>query len=285
MTDDSFPARLAALRDRLSPAEARVAGWLAENRETMLFAPAAEIARGAATSDATVVRTARKLGYGGLEALRRAMAAELRRDLTLADRMARDLADVPRENALAVSTAALREALAAIDALGAEDIRRATEAMAAARRIHVFGIGPSGFIAGYFAAQLARLGLDARAVTRTGLQFADDLVGIGTGDMVVALAYDRAYPEIRALFDRAEELELASVLVTAQGPVLPDSRAGLVLRVPRGRPGGVGLHAGTVALLEGLLMVLSAADPDRARAALEAVNAWRSALAGGGMEL
>lgn len=285
MSEPTISARIATLAARASPVEARVLDWLARNRETALHASAARIAAEVGTSDATVIRTARKLGYDGLDALRAALAEDLRRDLSLTDRMASDVARAAAGTPLAVATEALRASLDAIERLDAGQIRQVADEIGAARRVHVFGIGPSGFMAGYMAAQLVRLGVDARPLMRTGLQFADDLVGIGAGDAVLALAYDRPYPEVRALFDRTEVLGLYTVLVTSAGTRLPDARARVTLRVPRGRAEGFGMHAGTLALLEGLLIAVSAADPERAAAALDALNAARRAITGRGMNL
>lgn len=285
MSKATFSDRISTLDAAVSPAESRLIDWFARNRETALHASAAEIAEAAGTSDATVIRTARKLGYAGLADLRHALAEDLRRDLTLADRMASELAQPGTVPGLQTSAQALRASLDAIEALEDAVVSDIVRSITTARRIHVFGIGPSGFIAGYFAAQLGRLDFDARALSRTGLQFADDLVGVGAGDAVVALAYDRPYPEVRALFDRASRLNLRSLLITSNGPRLPDPRASILVRVPRGRTGGFGLHAGTLALLEGLLVAISATEPDRTKAALDDLNAAREALSGSGMGL
>ena len=285
MNEMRFSERISDFTGKATRVEARVLAYLAANRETALHASAAQIAAAVGTSDATVIRTARKLGYDTLDALRRALADDLRRDLTLTERMANEVARARGRSPLSGAAAALRGSLDAIEALDPAQVAQVVEGFGAARRVHVFGIGPSGFIAGYFAAQLARLGVDARALTRTGLQFADDLVGLAAGDMVVALAYDRPYPEVRALFDRVGELGLTSVLLTATGGRLPDARATLTLRVPRGRPEGFGMHAGTLALIEGLLIALSVAEPARTRAALEALNHARQAVSGDGMDI
>ncbi|TYO84718.1 MurR/RpiR family transcriptional regulator [Oceanicella actignis] len=285
MPNPPLSARIAAFAPKASPAEARVLDWLAEHRETALHASAARIAAEAGTSDATVIRTARKLGFGGLDALRTALAEDLRRDLSLTDRMAGEVVRANARAPLAGAVNALRAALDAIERIDAAQIRQVAEQIVAARRVHAFGIGPSGFVAGYMAAQLARLGIDARALTSSGLQFADDLVGVARGDVVLALAHDRLYPEVRALFDRTQALGLFSVLVTSAGDRLPDDRARVTLRAPRGRARGFGMHAGTLALLEGLLIAVAAAAPERAVAALDALNAARRSISGGGMDL
>src|SRR5207244_11297047 len=62
--------RIAALHDELSPAEAKVAEFIARHREEAVFLSAAEIGRELAMSDATVIRTAQTLGSAGLPELK-----------------------------------------------------------------------------------------------------------------------------------------------------------------------------------------------------------------------
>ena len=45
------------------------------------------------------------------------------------------------------------------------------------------------------------------------------------------------------------------------------------------------MHAGTLALIEGLLIALSVAEPEQTRAALEALNAVRRAVSGDRMDI
>jgi DNA-binding MurR/RpiR family transcriptional regulator len=266
--------------DGLTTAERRVVDYLGKNREAALLASGAELARAIGTSDATVIRTARRLGFDGLDGLRRALAGDLKRDLSLSDRVDNSLARVDggAVDALGQTIETLRNTLDGLENIPTGDFERTIEILQSAARIHVFGIGPSGHIAGYFAAQLARMGRDALAIRNTGLQLADDLVRIGPGDALVALAYDLPYPEVTALFDHVVSLSLPSVLITSPGPVLPDYRAGLTLRVARGRADGFGLHAGTLALIEALLVAFAAGNRDAVRTSLGTLNRARSRL-------
>jgi DNA-binding MurR/RpiR family transcriptional regulator len=287
MNSPSFSRQLASSNSALTPAERKVIAYLGQHREAALVASAAEMARRIGTSDATIIRTARKLGFAGLEQMRQALAGDLRRDLSLSERVDNVLSragDGPG-GALAQTLETLRATLEALEQTPEADLEQAVAALTGARRVHVFGIGPSGHLAGYFAAQLTRLGGDARELRNTGLQFADDLIGIGPGDAVLALAYDRPYREVTALFDHATALSLPAILVTSPGPVLPDFRARVVLRVARGRSDGFGLHAGTMALLEALLVACAARDPEGMHASLARFNRARRSLSGDGMGL
>jgi DNA-binding MurR/RpiR family transcriptional regulator len=66
----TFNNRLSAAFDALSPAEKTVALFFQENREEVLIASATSMAAQAGSSDATVVRTAKALGFSGLEDMR-----------------------------------------------------------------------------------------------------------------------------------------------------------------------------------------------------------------------
>src|SRR5256885_17271783 len=92
--DRAFDERVIASLDGLSAAEAQVARFFRENREEVLVASAAALASRIGTSDATVVRAAKALGYAGLDELRRQLADELRQNLSPASRLARTLGEV-----------------------------------------------------------------------------------------------------------------------------------------------------------------------------------------------
>ena len=59
--------------------------------------------------------------------------------------------------------------LEGLSAMPKADFESALDALRQAKRIRVSSIGPSGDIAGYFAAQVARMGADAMALRHTGL--------------------------------------------------------------------------------------------------------------------
>ena len=90
----TFEARVAERFGQMSPAEQRVVRFFRDNREEVLIASAAALAAKVDTSDATVVRATRALGFSGLEDLRRTLADELRISLTPADRLTRTLGEV-----------------------------------------------------------------------------------------------------------------------------------------------------------------------------------------------
>src|SRR5271155_176235 len=174
-TAPTFEERIAERFGQMSPAEQRVVRFFQGNREEVLIASAAALAAKADTSDATVVRAAKALGFSGLEELRRMLADELRISLSPADRLTRTLGDVgdSLSDAFAIT---LDSHLRCLDSLRRsmtpEQFERAVDGVVRAKRVVVFGIGPSSAIAHYLVVQLGRFGLDATSLTNTGLQFA-----------------------------------------------------------------------------------------------------------------
>jgi DNA-binding MurR/RpiR family transcriptional regulator len=161
-----------------------------------------------------------------------------------------------------------------------EMFERAVEAISAAPRISVFGLGPSSAIADYLVIQLGRFGLAAQGLSHSGLLFADDLRKLREGDLVVMLAYGRVYAELAALLDEIERLRLHSVLVTDSLAAKLRHRVDLVLPAPRGRADMLSMHTATLGLLEALLLGVAAKRPDETLVSLRALNQAREKLAG-----
>jgi DNA-binding MurR/RpiR family transcriptional regulator len=154
-----------------------------------------------------------------------------------------------------------------------------------ARRIRVFGLGPSSAIAGYLVTQLVRFGLDAASLTNTGLLFADDLRRLRQGDLVIMLAYGRVYAELAALLDEIDRLGLRSFLVTDTLAAALRDRVDLVLPVARGHAEMLSMHTATLGFIEALLVGVATKRPDETLASLKALNEARQKLAGQPMNL
>ncbi|MBV8737751.1 MAG: MurR/RpiR family transcriptional regulator [Alphaproteobacteria bacterium] len=289
MTEEpTFDDRIAQRYGQMSPAEQRVARFFQEHRAEVLIASAAALAAKAATSDATVVRAVKALGFSGLDDLRRSLADELRSSLSPAERLTRTLGEVGD------SLSAAFELTLDIHLQSLEGLRRsitpelfekAVDAIVAAQRVVVFGLGPSAAIANYLVTQLTRFGLDATSLTNTGLLFADDLQRLREGDLVIMLAYGRIYAELAALLDDIDRRRLRSLLVTDTLAATLRPRVDLVLSVARGHADMLSMHTATLGFIEALLVGVAAKRPDETLASLRALNETREKLAGQPMNL
>ncbi|MBV9829212.1 MAG: MurR/RpiR family transcriptional regulator [Alphaproteobacteria bacterium] len=291
----SAPAPSPSLAERIArhvvgmgPAEQRVVRYFEAHREEVLIASAATLAERASTSDATVVRAVRTLGFSGLEELRRALADEIRISLSPADRLTRTLGEVGSDLATAYETTLdiHRRSLEALSrAIPPALFERAVTGIIEANRVALFGLGPSSAIAAYAAMQLNRFGLAAITLNHTGMLFADDLSQLRDGDLVIMLAYGRVYPELAALLDAIEQRRLRAFLITDTLAATLRRRVELVLAVPRGRADSVSMHTATLGFIEALLVGIAVKRPEATTAALRTLNEARETLAGKDMKL
>jgi len=258
---DPFAERLRKCGPGLSPGARRVFRFIADNRAIALGASAAELAERVGTSDATVVRAIQAMGFGGMSDLKRTLADTLAANpVTPAEAMRRTLAELAQDAGQAVDIAldVQREAVDALsDSEARATLRAAVAALHPARRILVFGLGPSAALAGYVATMLGRAGRSARALDASGLALADQLLDLGPGDAMIILAYGRAYREVVAVFGEAKRLNLSIVLVTDSLDRSLAKQANVVVPARRGRARRVALHGATLVALEALVLGLA----------------------------
>lgn len=284
----TFNDRLKACADQISPAEQRVSQFFLENREEVLIASASALARQAGTSDATVVRTAKALGFSGMEDLRRTLARELRENLSPASRVAHTLSEVGDDlaSALDMTLDIHQKSLEGLRRdITPDHFQSAVQSITGARRVFIFGIGPSAAMADYFMVQLGRFGIDALSLTQTGLLLADDVQKFAKGDLLMIFAYNRVYQELNVLLDQADRLGLGKILFSDTLGVKLRTRVDLVLPVARGRADMLSMHTATLALIEALLVGVAMRRPKKTIASLESLNKIRTALAGKSMGL
>jgi DNA-binding MurR/RpiR family transcriptional regulator len=263
-----------------SPAERTVAEFLVSSGGRAAAMSAQQIADAAGTSDATVVRAARSLGYENLRELRQALADEPAE----ADLPARLRATIERTSTHDLLGDAVDRQLGALDSLvrriPSDDFERAARLLAKASRVWWSGIGPSAFLAGYAAFLCNRLGTPSGALTHAGPDHADELLSIGRRDAVVVLAYGRIHAHVRVLLEHAATVGAPVVLVTDTATPRAPETATIQLDAGRGAPGLFATHGATVVLIESLVLAVAAEHPRRATESLETLNELRHELAG-----
>jgi len=278
-TDNGIEARLTR-SERLAPAERRVAERLIELGPEGALLSAAALAAQLGTSDATVVRTAKALGYRGLADLRRAMATQ-GADPPLRERLRRTLEHASPEELL---PAAVERHLGALDALSRdvspEQFQAAVAVIAECKRVVWRGVGPSAHLASYAEVLSRRIGKPSTALVHTGTSFADELLSLAPSDALVVFAYGRLQPHVRVLLEHTATLEIPVVLITDTLGRKLDAAVDVTLQCGRGAPGLFASHATTLVVVEALVLAIAAADQPSAEASLARLNELRAALAG-----
>lgn len=232
-TATSLAVRLRAILPSLSRSERRVATQVLEDPSGVAASTITELAERCSTSETTVIRFCRTIGLSGYPQLRLTLATEAGR----VDAAARVVgSDIGPEDDLA----AIVEKIAYADARAVEEtassldlasLQAVVDALVAATRIDVYGVGASAFVAMDIQQKLHRIGRVAFAWSDTHialtsaalLQPGDVAVGIShtgvTSDTIDALAEARrrgATTVALTNFPRSAIVEVADhVLTTA----------------------------------------------------------------------
>lgn len=160
------------------------------------------------TSEATVVRTSRLLGYPGYRDLRLALAGlAAQQESGAAPAVTADIV-VDDPIADVVAKLALDEQQTLADTAAALDIAQveaAVAAMASARRIDVYGVGASGLVSQDLAQKLLRIGMVAHSHADPHLAVTN-AVQLRAGDVALAITHSGRTVDVieplRVAFDR-----------------------------------------------------------------------------------
>ncbi len=277
----AFDRQVEAAFGSLTPAEQRIARFFVDQKSSALLSSAAEIAQLAGTSDATVVRTARSLGFDSLSALRQVLLSDLTGAPSSGKRLARSLEETGNDAA-----GALRHVIdiheTVLDVLKGPDFAarfaKSIDILAGARRRHVFGIGPSGALADYATLQFNRIGLPTFALSASGVALADRLLWLGDGDAVLMLAYAPLYREVEIVLDQAEACAVPVILVSDSLGPLVAGKVSEVLPVPRGTADHLAMHGGTMVLIEAMIIGLAGQKSAPAFDTLDRLSTLRGSI-------
>jgi DNA-binding MurR/RpiR family transcriptional regulator len=163
--------RARQLLPSLSPAEQRVAQVVIEEAATAARLTITDLAERANSSETTVIRFCRAMGFGGYSELRLTLATEAGRAGVAADGGAHEEpvgSDISEDDDLAqvVKKIAFADARAVEDTAVQIDIavlEQVVDLVVAARRVDIYGVGASAFVASDFQQKLHRIGRVAYA--------------------------------------------------------------------------------------------------------------------------
>jgi DNA-binding MurR/RpiR family transcriptional regulator len=207
-------ATVRAVLPSLTPAGRSIARLILDDPATVAGSTITELSEASGTSQATIVRTARALGFTGYSQLRLALAAASARERP--ERLVPgDLApDDPLADVIAKVARAESEALADTAAqLSPERLGPVVKAVADARRVSVFGVGASGLVAADMAQKLLRIGVSAHAFTDVHLALTAAAVA-GASDVSIGVSCTGETPDVLEPMRTARRAGAATVAIT-----------------------------------------------------------------------
>lgn len=173
-----------------SPRLRAVVSYINDNREVVLEHTAMEIATATQTSDATVVRAIRALGFAGLRELKQTMERWFGTSVTSAEKMRSTVTALSSDVNSSIDFVLeghqrVCEVLSRVDNRAA--VAQAVALLSDARQVGIFGIGASRILAEYTARLFSRIGLPAYVMNRTGFSLAEQLIGLQRGDVLIMM--------------------------------------------------------------------------------------------------
>ncbi|MCO1582207.1 MULTISPECIES: MurR/RpiR family transcriptional regulator [unclassified Crossiella] len=194
IADASPLVRIRSLFPGLARAEQRVAQVVLGDPAVVAHRSITEVAEAAGTSETTVTRFCKAIGVGGYPDLRIALAADTARTAARADRdLGSDIGqgDDLRQVVSKVSFADARAVEETADQLDVVELEKVVEAMSAAGRVDVYGVGASAFVAMDLQQKLHRIGRISFAWSDTHIALTSAAV-LSKGDVAVGISHSGA---------------------------------------------------------------------------------------------
>lgn len=142
------------------PAEQKVASYILEHGDKVIYQSITELSAATGTSDATIIRVCNNLGYSGYQELKIALARELvsphkniHEDIQPTDTLAVAVRKAFQANMQAISDT--------LDVLSNDALERAVEAIVGAEQVYLYGVGTSALAAQDAYYKLLRVGVHA----------------------------------------------------------------------------------------------------------------------------
>ncbi|WP_248960231.1 MurR/RpiR family transcriptional regulator [Sphaerisporangium perillae] len=215
-TPENLVARVRAVLPSLTPSAQIIARLILDDPATVARSTITELSAASSTSEATIVRTARVLGFSGYAQLRLALAAAAAATRQGPDRLVPgDLApDDPLSDVIAKVTRAEREAIEDTAAqLSPERLGAVVDAIIGARRVDVYGVAASGLVAADMAQKLLRIGLSSHAFTDAHLALTSAVL-LKSGDVAVGVSCTGETPDVLEPMRLAHKAGATTVAIT-----------------------------------------------------------------------
>jgi DNA-binding MurR/RpiR family transcriptional regulator len=157
------------------------------------------------------------------------------------------------------------------------DFDRAVEIILSAKRLFVFGTGPSRILADLVLIRLRRFGIPVITMTESGRDILEELQLMQPQDVVLATGFHRITGELAAVMDYARSLGCRIVFITdTLGPHFKN-KADVILSALRGPVSTFHSLAVPMTILNALILAVAMARPEESLAALDRLQQMRAA--------
>jgi len=264
----------------LTKSEKRIATFLRRNQDEAAFLAASEISDRLNISEATVVRFARKLDFASYPAMRTVLQDNFRARVTHSTRLKgrlnelREVGDIFEK--LTVSEIDyLTQALETVDR---DALMKSAKLLSSARRIFVFGLGPSNSLVDLMEIRLKRFGRDVVPLKSAGREILDSLISMTAEDVCFVISFFDTNPALNLLMEYTGETGCQVILLTdTQGSFISEL-AQVVLVARRGPVSEFHSLVVPMTIINALLLAIAQEDKTRVMAYLDKLDTLRDRL-------
>nr|WP_315410003.1 MurR/RpiR family transcriptional regulator [uncultured Selenomonas sp.] len=193
--------------------EKRIADYVSANMDAVMEQTISELAAAVGSSEITISRFCKKLGFSGLQSFKIALAAELhtQTDMVYQDIDAADTREVVVQKVFHNIADGLSDTLKLLDYAA---IERAVGLLRAARRIAVYGFGNSATVCRDIETRFLRFGMVVQAYSDAHQQ-ATSAALLTAGDAVIAVSHTGATIELLDTVRTARQAGAAVIVITS----------------------------------------------------------------------
>lgn len=268
--------RMRALYPELRPSEQRIADLFLQQPGETAELPVSELARRCSTSTTSVIRFCKRLGFEHLRELRNQVLRDVAQERFDTAALPEVSGDIDRNDTLAdiVAKVSLAETLSIGDTakvLDTHALKRSVQAIAAASRVDIFGVGASAIVGLDLQRKLTRIG-------RTALEWSDphaawtSAATLQPGNVAIAVSHSGATTDTIEFLMLARRGGATTIAITNHAGAPLADQADIVLttaaRETGFRSGALGSRIAQLMVVDCIFIGVAQSNYDRSMAAL-----------------
>ncbi|WP_342043180.1 MurR/RpiR family transcriptional regulator [Bacillus sp. OTU2372] len=211
-TNPGFFTRINAAMSRLRDSEKKIIEFIEQNQDEIIHLSITEVAERSETSESSVVRLCKRLGYKGFQDLKINLAKEViapEKQIHEVIEKGDDVVKIKKK----VFQSNIQALYDSIEVCNDEELRKAVDAISNARFIEFYGTGGSGTVAFDAHHKLLKLGIKSFAYNDTILQAMSASV-LTNQDVVIGISHTGSNTDVLAALKLAKEAGATIICIT-----------------------------------------------------------------------
>jgi len=208
---------LQAILEDLKPSERKVADFILAHPEEVVKLSVQKLAELSGVSEATIIRLARSLNMKGYQELKLRIAGDLNKQTATGSYKEIMMEGSVESIMQAVSWNNIQSIQDTLSVLSGEEVARAVDALAKARKIDVYGVGASAVIAADIRQKFSRINLWCEAYSDFHAQLTS-AVTLSERDVAFGISYSGQTEDIIQSLTEARQQGATIITLTKFGP-------------------------------------------------------------------